>query len=259
VTDPSSPAGDRPRTATENNRIAQLQSVGVSDNGLLFKEDLCKVYRHTWGVMLQFKRQKLSYLAANQLKTLPEQALHDEYLVMPAGATDEWDKSKRYQKAMNRLQTFRGAPNVDQDVLVKDALAADDPRLALKAFIPTAQRAADEAEQEAGQIVIMQDGFPAQVLPQQDHVTRIHVLLSWLQKQSATQQPVDPVAQQRIHQHLAVHLQFLKQMNPQAAKQIVMQIAQAERQPRPGPPAPGGQGPGGPPRGAPQLAQGNPS
>lgn len=256
VADSSSPMADKPRTATENNRIAQLQSVGVSDNGILFREDLSKVYRHTWGLMLQFKRAKLSYLAANQLKELPAQALHDEYLVMPAGATDEWDKAKRFQKAMTRLQTFRGAPNVDQDVLVKDALAADDPRLALKAFVPTAQRAADEAEQEAQQIVIMQDGFPAQVLPQQDHVTRIHVLLGWMMKQSQTGQPVDPIAQQRIHQHLAVHLQYLRAMNPQAARQIIQQIAQMERQPRP--PGPGAQ----PPNGAaapPQLPIGNPS
>lgn len=222
-------SSDKPRTATENNRIAQLQTVGVSDNGLLFREDLVKLYRHVWGLMLQFKPSQLTYLVATQLKELPAQALHDEYLIMPAGATDEWDRQKRFQKAMFRLQTFRGAPNVDQDVLVKDALAADDPSLAIRAFMPTAQRAADEAEQEAEQIVIMQDGFPASVQPQQDHMTRIHVLLGWLQKQEQSGAPVDPVAQQRIHQHLAVHIQYLKQQNPQGARQVLQQISAMER------------------------------
>lgn len=242
--------GDKPRTATENNRIAQLQSVGVSDNGLLFKEDLVKVYRHVWGLMLQFKRARLTYLVADQLKTLPQQALHDEYLIMPAGATDEWDKQRRYQKAMNRLQVFRGAPNVNQDVLVQDALAADDPRLALKAFIPTQQKAASEAEDEAEEILILKDGFPAQVLPQEDHATRIHVLMSWLQRQEMQRVPVDPVAQQRIQQHLALHWQFLKQLQPQAAAALAQQLKQQEMEAmsRRGPGGlPPGAAPGGPP------------
>lgn len=220
----------KPRTATENNRIAQLQTVGVSDNGLLFREDLSKVYRHTWGLMLQFKRQELSYVVSNDLKELPVQALHDSYLIMPAGATDEWDKQKRLQKAMTRLQTFHGAPNVDQDILVREALAADDPRLALKAFIPTQQKAASEAEDEAEEIGIMLIGFPASVQPQEDHATRIHVLIGFLQKQGMTGAPVDPIAKQRIHEHLAMHWQYLKQLQPEAAKQLVQQLSQQQQQ-----------------------------
>lgn len=242
VTDGSSPMGDRPRTATENNRIAQLQTVGVSDNGILFKEDLSKVYRHVWGLMLQFKRERVTYLVSSQLKELPPQALHDEYLVMPAGATDEWDKQKRLQKAQQRLMMFRGAPNVDQDTLVRDALAADDPRLALKAFIPTAQKSASEAEDEAMEIEILKDGFPAAVQPQEDHATRIHVLMGYLQKQGVTGAPLDPIARQRIQEHLAVHWQYLKQTQPQAAKALAQQIAQQEQA------GPRG-GPGGPPNG----------
>jgi hypothetical protein len=183
---------------------------------------------------------------------LPVQALHDEYLVYPGGATDEWDKQKRLQKAMTRLQTFRGAPNVDQDVLVKDALAADDPRMALKAFIPTSQKAASEAEDEAEEIQILKDGFPAQVLPQEDHVTRIHVLLGWLHKQGQTGAPVDPIARQRVQEHLAMHVQYLKQVQPQAYKQLMQQLAQQAQQQQ-GPP---GQPPGGPGQAPPM---GNPS
>ena len=223
-------AQGRPRTATENNRIAQLQQVGTNDNGIQFREDLALVYRHIWGLMLQFKRQKLAYLVGRELRQLPEQALHDQYLVLPAGATDQWDRSTRLQRAYGRLQMFKGAPNVDQDELTRDALAADDPIFAQRAFVPTGQKAASEAEDEAMEIGILQDGFPAAVRPDEDHATRIHVLAGWLQKQQMTGAALEPIAQQRVQQHLIVHWQYLKKLNPQAAQQLAQQLAQQEQQ-----------------------------
>lgn len=246
--------GDRPRTATENNRIAQLQTVGTNDNGLIFQEDLAKLYRHVWGLMLQFKKAQMAYLAGEQLKTLPVQALHDEYLIMPGGATDEWDRQRRQQKAERRMMMYRGAPNVNQDELVRSSLAADDPRFALKVFIPTAQKAGSEAEDEATEIGIMLLGFPAQVLPQEDHVTRIHVLLGFLQKQGMTGAPVDPIARQRIQEHLVMHWQMLKQTQPQAAAQLEQQLKAG---PPGGLPVQGGQPGQG--NAAPPQGVGNPS
>jgi hypothetical protein len=235
----------KPRTATENNRIATLQTVGTESQGRIFRMDLAKVYRHLWGLLLQFKRKKLSYYVAGELKTLPEQALHDAYLITPDGAPDQWNKQQRVQRAMARLQTFGNSPNVDQDVLVRDALAADDPKLALEAFIPSGLKAASESEDEAEEIQILKDGFPAAVRPNEDHAARIHVLMGWLQKQAQSGAQLDPVAVQRIHEHLALHWQFLKKMDPKAAHQLQQQIMQMEAQPGPGGPAgPAGPGPG---------------
>lgn len=249
--------GDRgasgPRTATENNRIAQLQTVGTNDNGLIFQEDLAKLYRHVWGLLLQFKREKMAYISGEQLKELPAQALHDGYLIMPGGATDEWDRQKRQQKVERRLQMYRGAPNVDQDELVRSALAADDPKFALKAFIPMQKKAGSEAEDEAVEIMILKEGFPAEVLPQEDHATRIHALLGYLQKQGMTGAPVDPVARQRLQEHLAVHWQYLKQLQPQAAQQLLEQLKQ--QMASQGLPGQGNGQPSGPPQGAPPMME----
>jgi hypothetical protein len=236
--------GGKPRTATENNRIANLQSVGTESNGKIFRMDLAKLYRHVWGLMLQFKRQKLSFYVSGEIKTLPEQALHDAYLIAPDGTPDQWNKQLRNQRAMQRLQAFSGAPNVDQDELVRDAMATDDPKFAQRAFIPTNLKAASEGEDEAYEIVILQDGFPAAVKPNEDHATRIHTLMSWLMKQSMSGVPPNPIAIQRVQQHLAVHFQFLKKLQPEAAKQVQMQIMQMESQgagarpPGPKPPMP---------------------
>jgi hypothetical protein len=253
ISNPGEPGGDKPRTATENNRIANLQSVGTQHTGWIFCQDLARVLRHGWGLMLQFKRKNLVYFASSELKTLPETAIHDAYLIQPDGSPEDWNKQLRQQRADARLQKYQGSQNVDQDVLVRDSLAADDPKLAQEAFIPTNVKAGSEAEDEAVEIVIMCDGFPAQVKPDEDHVTRIHILLSWLQAAQLQGRPVNPAAKQRVQQHLAVHFQYLQKMQPQVARQLLQEIHQAEAQGAAGGPGgPGGQGgppapgPGGP-------------
>jgi hypothetical protein len=49
----------KPRTATENQRISALQQAGTNDNGSFFREDLAKAFRHTWGLICQFKDRDL--------------------------------------------------------------------------------------------------------------------------------------------------------------------------------------------------------
>lgn len=231
------------RTATENNRIASLQSVGTESNGRIFRRDLAKVYRHVWGLLLQFKREDLGYYIAGELKTLPEQALHDAYLITPDGAPDQWNKQLRLQRAQARLQLFANHPSVDQDGLAYDVLAADDPAIAQKLFVPRDLAAAGEAEDEAVEIMLLADGFPAAVKPNENHAVRIGVLRAWLQKQTALGIPVNPVAQQRVQQHLAAHFHLLRRLQPEAARMVLQQIQQEEQPVGP----PGGRPPGGPP------------
>jgi hypothetical protein len=219
-----------PRTATENNRISNLQSVGTEASGMIYRMKLAKMYRHVWALMLQFKKQDLLYYAGKELKSLPEQAMHEAYLIMPDGSPDNWNKDQRLQKAYARRAAFKGDQNCDQDVLARDTMAADDPKFALEAFIPSNLAAANQAEDEAMEIVILSDGFPAVVMPNEDHVTRIHVLMSWLQKQAMAGAPLNPVAKQRILEHMGMHFQILHQQNPQAAKQVEQQLQQMEQQ-----------------------------
>jgi len=246
------------RTATENNRISQLQTVGTDSDGRRFRMDLAAIYRHDWALILQFKREALAYYTGGELKQLPDAALHDAYLILPDGAPDQWNKQLRMQRSQQRFAMFKGVQSVDQDLLVRDTLATDDPKFALEAFIPTNIKAANESEDEAMEISIMQMGFPAMVKPDEDHATRIHILISWLQAQQHMGKPLDPTAKQRVQEHLIMHWQYLKALDPKAAQQLAQQIAQMEQQATqpgagpggpPGGPGPGG--PGGPPSGPP--------
>lgn len=217
----------RPRTATENNRIASLQAVGADHNGDMFKGiRLLKFYKHVWGLIVQFKSRNLAYYAAENLKTLPDQAMHDQYLVLPAGGSA--NKAQRLQRAGQRFMTFKGAPNIDQDGLAKDLLAADDARLIPKLLIPMNQKAQSEAFQEDVELIVMSQGRPVPVMQGQDHATRVMEILGFFHKQQVTGAPVDPQAKQVIMQHLGQHMQMLKQADPQAFKQIAMQVKQME-------------------------------
>jgi hypothetical protein len=221
--------GAKPRTATENNRISGLMNMGAESNGRQFRRSLARLYRHVWGMMLQFRREELSYYVAGELKTLPEQALHDNYLVFPDGSPDQWDKQQKFQRSVARFQMFSQDPNVDREVLVRDVLAADDPRLAVKAFIPANVKAASESEDEAVEILLLMQGYPAAVKPYEDHATRVMTLMQKLEQLTTMGVPVNPMAQQRLQEHLVVHMQYLEQTQPEAAAQMKQQIALASQ------------------------------
>lgn len=238
IQDAAPAQGGKPRTATENNRIASLQDVGADHNGDIFRNiRLIKIYRHIWALIChreellryQGKAGPLTYRVLDDLKELPAQSLHDQYLVVPAGSSGT--KTQRLQRAIARYQLFIGKPNIDQDALAKDVIAADDSRLVNKLLMPQNLKAGKESEDEAEEVGIMMLGFPATVLPGEDHVTRIKVLVGFLLKQHATGAPIDPVAVQRIQGHLAAHFDYLKQQQPQVAKQLQAAIMQMEQQP----------------------------
>ena len=223
--------GEKP-TAREISAKMSLAQVGTNHSGNLFRRNLTDLFRHDWGLCLQYKRSDLTYFISDNLQTLPPQALHDEYLILPGGSTDDWDKGQRLQKAMGRLQALGALPNTNKDELVRDVLAADDARLVKRILIPQNEKGASESEDEAQEITSMiVTHYPAPVLPGEDHATRIKVLVSFMMAQGQKSVPVDPMAKQRIQEHLVVHMKYLKQLQPQAYKQMVQQIQQMERQP----------------------------
>src|SRR5208282_4520090 len=236
---PGGGSGRDKRTAKEVGIASSISQVGQNHSGSIFKGCLAKLLAFDWGLCLQYKRKKMTYFVSDDLKTLPEQALHDEYMVTAGGSTDDWDKQLKLNKALGRLQELKGAPNVNQDELVRDVLAADDARLVNRLLIPQQQKAASEAEDETQEITsMMVTHFAAPVKPAEDHVTRIKTLLQFLQAQGVKGVPLDPLAKQRLHEHLMQHMQLLKKLQPQAFKQLVMQIRQSEQQPvRPPPQA----------------------
>lgn len=220
--------GANNKTATETNYIRALASTGVDFKGFVFRIGLAKLFRMAWAILIQKAGNETTYWTAQDRKVLPQQAAHDNYIVTPAGSPDSWNKSSRVQRAMGRFQLLRGHPSIDQDELVKELIESDDPRLIKKLYRPSGMQAATEAEDEAMEILLLMAGYPAQALPNENHQLRIQILTGKLQQLGMTGAPVDPIAQQRMMQHIAQHLQFLQQQNPAVAKQIGQAMIQAD-------------------------------
>lgn len=223
-------AGEKP-TAKQVGYVEQLQQVGTSHTNSIFSRDLGELLKHDWGLCLQYKRKNLTYFMVEDLQTLPEQALHDEYLITVGDGSGEWDKKQRLAKAVQRLQTFKGAPNVNQDELVKSVLEADDARLVKRMLMPGKQRESQEAFAQAEDIATMMvTHFPAPVLPDQDQIVRIKSTLDFLHAGREKGQMPDPTALKLIQDQVGARLEMLKQMNPQGHKQAVQMIEQAMQQ-----------------------------
>lgn len=227
--------GHQHRTAKEISVAASIGQVATTNEGMIFKDDLSKLYAHDWGLMLQYKRKQLTFFVTDDCKVAPEAALHGEYLIMAGGATDDWDKNQRVQRASERYQALVGKPNVDQDELLTELLSADDARLVKKLVVPGKQRTGSEAADENTEINDMCPGpnrpsFPIQAQPQQDHFTRIQTILAWLDAANKMGTPTSQPEKQRLFQHLSQHLQFLKKQNPEQYKQVEMMIRKMEAQ-----------------------------
>lgn len=257
----SGDTGGKPRTATENERISALQQSGTNDNGLMFREDLLKAYKHIWGLICQFKQRDLSYFSAGQVEELPTQAVHDSYLMEPDGSPDGWNPMARFQKSVAGMQTFAGNPNVNPEILTKDALSKYDSRVALKAFVPTNLKGASEYEDQAMVIsALLAPGsgkppFPVTVKPSDDHLSRIKANIDWLHACGKLGTPLDPLAQQRVHANTAQHIAILQKQNPAAAKEVAAMIQQLEQATG----QPGGQPNANPSAQAPANVAGNPA
>lgn len=224
-------SGGKPRTATENQRIAALTQAGGNYQASIQRRRLAKVHRHRWGLICQFKERDFTYYASGTIGTLPEQALHDQYLITPDGSPDGWNPQLKFQKAMAALQAFQGNPNVDLEVLTKAALNAFDGRVALKAFVPTNMKGASEYEDQAMEILLLTADvpFPVTVQPSQDQPSRIKCIVDWMQAANKMNIPVSPGGKMRVHQNLAQRIQILQQQNPSAASQIKKQLMQLEQ------------------------------
>lgn len=223
-----------PRTATENNRIGALQQTGVSDTGNLFREDLGRLYQHVWGMMCQFRQREFSYFAAGEVNTLPEQALHDAYLVEPDGSPDGWNRMARMQKALGLAQVTAGSPNVNPEPIWKEVLAAYGNGMVQKAFVPTNLKGANEYEDQAEKInslLVPGSGkppFPVKVKPSDDHLSRIKANVDWMHAAGKLGVPLDPMGARAIQQNTAEHVAMLQKQNPAAAKEIKGMLQQME-------------------------------
>lgn len=207
-------------TAREVSYRQELSGQGITMRGMIFRVSLARLYRLAWSLLARHQRDELAQWSAISQKVLPAEALAGNYQIEPDGAVDTWNAEARRMRSAQRMQLLANHPNVLQGELVKSVLEDDDARLVKRLYRDDAQKQQLEQEDEAMEIVLLMSGYPAAVMPGENHQLRIGLLVAKLQQLSALGAPVDPVARQRLQEHIGQHLQMLQRENPQLARQI---------------------------------------
>lgn len=231
-------SGGKDKTARQVSYEAEVQGATTNMRGWVFRQGLAESLKRIWALQVQYRPQQLAFFSKGRRFALSKQAITDQFSITPAGPIDGWDKTRKLQRAAQRFMALRGDPMVNQEELYTDLLAAEDARLPQRLLLPQGMKAATEAEDEAQEIVLMLNGWPAVALPNEDHALRLKVLLAKLQALGMQGVPVDHNAIGLMQAHVQQHLQLLQQVDPQQAKGAMlalqdMQGAQASVVPMP--------------------------
>lgn len=212
------------RTAAEINAITASSSQGSDLRMRIFRLGLGRLYKMCWSLLLQYNAADLRMTIEDRLVEVPADTLKDVYRIVPSGSADGVNKQVLYAKAVNRFQQFASSPFVKQDELVKSVLEADDAGLVKRLFQDPGQHSANQREEQGNEIAVMHLGIPAAVSPADDHLEHIKTIIGYIQVSHQTGQPPTPAETILLQQHAAQHMELLKKVNPEAAKQAALAI-----------------------------------
>lgn len=220
--------GDKSRTATEVSAIGNMMGLQVGLAGRIFKASLNRLFAQSWSLLVQFDSKRLQYWMGSESLSLDPGALQGEYAIIPNGSADNVNKQLMLQKSVTRMQTLQGNPFVNQGELVKSVLELDDPRLVKRLYLEPADKAYDQAEEQADEINNMLIGFPVQRSKSDDDVAHLQTLVMFVERKMATREIVSPEVGALLMAHGGAHQQAL--LATQQGKQMLNQMRpQVER------------------------------
>ena len=208
------------RTATEVQAVSSLYEQSTDLRMRIFRIGLGKLYRMSWSLLQQYDKTDLNYWYLDTAQQVPQEALSQNYAIMPTGSADGVNKQYLFQKAMMRLEMFNGDAFIDQAQLRKSVLEADDATLVKRLFQEPDIAASNQAEDQADEITILRLGFPAVVKPADDDLVHIETVMKYIQMRAAEGAAPQPLEGQMLQQHLAEHTTQLKEKDPKAGAQI---------------------------------------
>jgi hypothetical protein len=216
--------GTKDPTATQIQAVGQVTGMSTEMRATIYRSRLTRLYRMTFAILRQYKKNDLAYFVGEELNQAPAEALHEAYLIQPDGSPDSWNKPARMQRAVARYQMLRGNPYVDQAELVKTYIEDDDARLVRRLYVDPQTTAADQQEDQAMELAILEMGYPARVKPADDDATHLQIVLGRVEMLLQIGTPPSAVAWLRMNEHLEAHGQQLATKNARAAKQIAPMV-----------------------------------
>jgi hypothetical protein len=226
------------RTATEVEQMAEANEQSSDLRLRIFRSSLGRLYQIAWETLRQYASRRLTFWLEGQLVQIPPEALKKNYRIRPSGSADGVTRAMLWRKSAGRLQMFNQDPYIDQGELRKSVLEADDVGLVKRLYRDPQFKQQDAAEDQMVEIGVMKLGHPASVSPADDHVAHIRTTLHYIQTQMRTGVPPSPAEPALLRQHLLVHVEALRKIDPKMAAMAEQAIAELSRAPG-GTPNPG--------------------
>src|SRR6266566_5261696 len=212
-------------TATQIQAIVGQSGMSDDMRARVFRLDCADLYRMCWSLYLQYDSKNLLYLLNDEQLTVPMDALHGDYAIMPNGSADSWNKPLQLQKAVARMQMFGGNAFIRQPELVKSVLEVDDPRLIKRLYQDPGQQLADQMEIQAQEISIMLLGFPAAVHQSDDDYAHLQSIQGFVDRRLSTNEEITSEFARLLVQHGGAHDQALMQKKDKRIGQVRQQMA----------------------------------
>lgn len=212
-------------TAKQVSYVENLSASTSDIRSAIFRDSLTRVYQMTWSLYQQYKPDSFKFYYREEMKDADEKMLDGEYLIQPSGSVDSYNRSFQIQKAQALFQMFNNDPFVKQDELRKNLMESMDPRLITKLFQDTEQANAGQQEDQASECLLIEQGFPAQVKPTDDHVVHVQTVIHRLQMLQQVGPRPNPIALKLYFQHVNDHLfMFKAQKGKQAPEADQLEI-----------------------------------
>ncbi|HTI70244.1 MAG TPA: hypothetical protein VMF06_09765 [Candidatus Limnocylindria bacterium] len=218
-----------PRTATEIQAISAATGQSSDLRLRIFRQGLGRLFRMSWSLLLQYASTELEVWLDGQMVSIPSEALRDLYRIVPSGNADGSSRQSLFQKAVARMQLFRGDDFIDQGELRKSVLEADDSGLVKRLYREPGIAAADQAERQAMEITVLRLGFPAPVKSHDDHAAHLRTVVAYVLHQMQLGQPPKGSELQMLRQHADQHLAALRKSDPPAAKEAASALREIDR------------------------------
>jgi hypothetical protein len=213
------------KTATEVEAIMAVGGQITDMRSRMFRRQLCELYQRAWDLLVQYDSD-FEFLRDGKLNQF-DKALRDEVIsICPNGSSDSWNIQRRKAKAVQRKGLLGGSPFINQAELDKSILELDEPGLVGRLWIDPGTKQMNQAERQMMEIPALEEGLFLTPKPDDDDAIHAQILLQYIARSAQEQKPILPSGVQTMQQHLAAHVQRLKQTNPQAAKGIEMQVRQ---------------------------------
>ena len=212
------------RTATEIQAIGGLYQQSSDLRMRIFRIALGNLYRMSWSILLQYDKTSLDYWYLDTAQQVPQEALHEQYGIQPTGSADGVNKQLLMQKAITRFQMFANDPFIDQGQLRKTILESDDATLVKRLYVDPQLAQATQAEDQANEITFLRLGFPAVVKDSDDHLIHIQTVMAYITNRADTGAPPEPAEGQFLEQHIAEHLEKLKEADPKTGRQVEQEL-----------------------------------